>query len=318
MRINGQPWFDTDGNVIHAHGGHMLRHGEFWYWYGEDRRDDNYVSCYRSTDLKNWENRGAVLTVNSKTMPMPVRSDLTIKRNVEGVEDRIDGLNVIPASKGKVNIERPKVLYCERTKTFVMWAHYENGVNYSAASGCISTCDTPDGDFIYRGSFRPNGNMSRDCTLFLDDDGEAYFTSSSRDNADLKIYRLTADFMNVDEDVRTLFQGMHREAPAVLKRNGKYIMLTSMCTGWAPNQCGFSVSDSMAGRWSMLENFGDETTFDSQPAFILTLDDGRYIYFADRWGGTGEKYFTSTYVALEIKFTENGAPYIEYCENSAI
>lgn len=318
MRINGQPWLDTDGNVIHAHGGHMLRHGEFWYWYGEDRRDDNYVSCYRSKDLKNWENRGAVLTVNSNVKPMEVRSDLTIKRNVEGIIDRIDGLNVIPASKGKVNIERPKVLYCEKTKQFVMWAHYENGVDYSAASACIATCDTPDGNFTYRGSFRPYGNMSRDCTLFMDDDGDAYFISSSRDNADLKIYRLTADFMNVDEDVRTLFQGTHREAPALLKRNGKYILLTSMCTGWAPNQCGFSVCNAIDGRWTMNENFGDETTFKSQPAFVLTLDDGRYIYFADRWEGAGEKYFSSTYVTLEIQFDADGNPFIEYSDESAI
>jgi hypothetical protein len=199
-----------------------------------------------------------------------------------------------------------------------MWAHYENGVDYSAASACIATCDTPDGDFTYRGSFRPYGNMLRDCTLFLDDDGDAYFISSSRDNADLKIYRLTADFMNVDEDVRTLFQGTHREAPALLKRNGKYILLTSMCTGWAPNQCGFSVCNTIDGRWTMNENFGDETTFKSQPAFVLTLDDGRYIYFADRWEGAGEKYFSSTYVTLEIQFDADGNPFIEYSDESAI
>ena len=26
--INGETWYDTDGNVLHAHGGHML------YWKG--------------------------------------------------------------------------------------------------------------------------------------------------------------------------------------------------------------------------------------------------------------------------------------------
>lgn len=318
MRVNGQTWFDTDSNPIHAHGGHMLRHGEFWYWYGEDRRGKNYVSCYRSKDLKEWENRGAVLTTESPVKPMRMKSDLMIKRESVDPNAVVAGLTVTSPEEGKVNIERPKVLFCEKTGQFVMWAHYENGIDYSAASACIATCDTPDGEFTYRGSFRPYGNMSRDCTLYLDDDGEAYFISASRDNADLKIYRLTADFLNVDEELRTLFQNEHREAPAVLKRNGKYIMLTSECTGWAPNQGGYSVADKIDGRWTINENFGDETTFRSQPAFILTPGDGRCLYFADRWGGSGEKYFTSTYVVLEIKFDADGKPYIEYSENSAM
>ena len=319
MRYNGQTWFDTDGNPIHAHGGHMLRFGEYWYWYGEDRRGNSYVSCYRSRDFAEWEYRGAVLSETSPTAPMRIRSDLTLRR--DGIDPNADisiGLNVIPAERGKVNIERPKVLFCERTGQFVMWAHYENGQNYRDAAVCIATSDTPDGVFTYRGSFRPFGNMSRDCTLFLDDNGDAYFISNTRDNADLKIYRLTEDFMNTDEEVRTLFQGEHREAPAVFKHGGKYMMLTSMCTGWNPNQSGFSTADRMDGRWTLIENFGDSTTFGSQPAFVLKTEDGRIIYFADRWHGNGDAYFDSTYVALEIRFTEDGLPFIEYSEESAI
>lgn len=302
MHYNGKPMLDTAGNPIHAHGGHMLRHGDFWYWYGEDRRGDAYVSCYRSTDLHSWEYRGTVLSADSPTAPMRVRADRTLRRG--------DG--------GKVNIERPKVLYCEKTGQFVLWAHYENGENYLAASACIATSDTPDGEYIYRGSFRPYGNMSRDCTLFLDDGGDAYFLSASRDNADMKVYRLAGDYMNVDEEVRTLFQGEYREAPAVFKREGTYVMLSSFCTGWAPNQGKFSLSERMDGRWSLLEDFGDETTFHSQPAFVLEPGDGRYIYVGDRWGGNGEAYFTSTYVILEIRFTEDGRPYIEYTDESAL
>ena len=317
MHYNGKPMLDTAGNPIHAHGGHMLRYGEYWYWYGEDRRGDAYVSCYRSADLHNWEYRGTVLSAASPTAPMRVRSDLTLRRrSVAG--DSTPDLNVISPSAGKVNIERPKVLYCEKTGQFVMWAHYENGENYLAASACIATSDTPDGEFVYRGSFRPYGNMSRDCTLFLDDNGDAYFLSASRDNADMKVYRLAEDYMNVDEEVRTLFQGEYREAPAVFKREGKYVMLSSFCTGWAPNQGKFSISDRMDGRWSLLADFGDETTFRSQPAFVLEPGDGRYIYVGDRWGGNGEAYFTSTYVILEIRFTEDGRPFIEYTDESAL
>ena len=106
MHYNGKPMLDTAGNPIHAHGGHMLRYGEYWYWYGEDRRGDAYVSCYRSADLHNWEYRGTVLSAASPTAPMRVRSDLTLRRrSVAG--DSTPDLNVISPSAGKVNIERP-------------------------------------------------------------------------------------------------------------------------------------------------------------------------------------------------------------------
>lgn len=53
-RINGETWYDTDGNILHAHGGHMLKWEDNWYWYGENRTDNRYVSVYKSGDLINW------------------------------------------------------------------------------------------------------------------------------------------------------------------------------------------------------------------------------------------------------------------------
>lgn len=287
---NGGFLFDTDGDVLHAHGGHIIRHGEYFYWYGEDRRRDFYVSCYRSADLKSWEFRRHVLTVNSSP-------DL---------------------SRGgrRVNIERPKVVYCEATGKFVMWAHYENGADYTEAAACVAVCDVPDGDFEYHGHFRPLGHMSRDCTLFTDPVTRAvYFISASRDNADLHVYRLSEDCTRAEKLVNVLFPGQFREAPAVFYRDGKYHMLTSACTGWAPNQGCHSSADSMEGAWSPLLPFGDGTTFHSQPAFVLPHS-GEYYYFADRWGGFPMShpfdYSKSSYVILKINFTETGSPFIEW------
>ncbi len=304
MLKNGEKWFDTDGNVIHAHGGHMLFHEGFFYWYGEDRRDDIYVSCYRSKDLKTWEFRNHVLTAASPTEATRVTADLKLKSD--------DGK--------KINLERPKVLYNEKTGKFVMWAHYENGTDYSIAAAAVASCDTPDGDFCYHGAFNPYGNMSRDCTLFKDGD-KAYFASASRDNKDLAVYLLTDDYLNVARQVNTLFQSEYREAPAFFKKDGKYFVISSWCTGWAPNQGTYAYSDSMDGIFSVNEKFGDETTFRSQSAFVIPVErNGKteYIYFGDRWGGNGEKYFESTYIVLEIKFDEKGMPYIEYSDEACL
>lgn len=300
---NGEPWLDTDGNVIHAHGGHMLHHGGWWYWYGENRTENNYVSCYRTKDFKSFEFRGNIITTETPTEGYRVQTDLSLAgKNADGTIH-------------KVNLERPKVLWCERTKKFVLWCHYENGVDYHDARCAVASSDYPDHGFVYHGSFNPFGDMARDCTLFMDGE-DAYFTAASRDNRDLHVWKLTKDFMSVSKLVNNLFQNESREAPAFFKKDGRYYLLTSYCTGWAPNQGKWSSSDSIDGEWEINEKFGDETTFRSQPAFVLEKD-GKFIYFADRWGGNGH-YNDSTYVVLEIKFREDGLPYIEYSDEAAL
>lgn len=297
---NGAVWYDTEGNVIHAHGGHILKWKGAYYWYGENRTKNRYVSVYRSMDLVNWTYLNNVLTTESKTDTYRVRTNLSL----------------LSENGGKINIERPKVLYNKKTKQFVMWMHMENGVDYQEAACAVAVCDTPDGDFTYLGSFRPFGYMSRDCTLYQEADGTAYFISSSRDNADLHMYRLTEDYLNVEILVQKLWQGEYREAPAVMKRNGKYYMFSSYCTGWAPNQCRYASADSMEGRWSMLQDIGDDTTFHTQPAFMLPVtEDGEevYYYVSDRWNG--EKYTDSRYVILPVAFTEDGKPVLKYQES---
>lgn len=300
---NGEPWLDTDGNVIHAHGGHMLHHDGWWYWYGENRTENNYVSCYRTKDFKSFEFRGNIITTETPTEGYRVQTDLSLAgKNADGTIH-------------KVNLERPKVLWCERTKKFVLWCHYENGVDYHDARCAVASSDYPDHGFVYHGSFNPFGDMARDCTLFMDGE-DAYFTAASRDNRDLHVWKLTKDFMSVSKLVNNLFQNESREAPAFFRRDGRYYLLTSYCTGWAPNQGKWSSSDSIDGEWEINEKFGDETTFRSQPAFVLEKD-GKFIYFADRWGGNGH-YNDSTYVVLEIKFREDGSPYIEYSDEAAL
>ncbi|MBR3643257.1 MAG: family 43 glycosylhydrolase, partial [Parasporobacterium sp.] len=275
-----------------------------------------YVSCYRSKDLYEWEFRNNVLHAESRAEGIRQRTDLRLK-NQDGT---------------KINIERPKILYCEQTGRYVMWMHYENGHDYLDARIAIASCDTSDGDFIYHGSFNPYGYMSRDCTLFRDDDGSCYFISASRDNADLHIYLLTEDLMNVRKHVNTLFQGEYREAPAMFRKGGKYYLLSSWCTGWAPNQGKWSAADRIDGLFTELRDFGDATTFKSQPAFVFTLDaDGktRYIYFGDRWcyrekgipaddTRTAMDYYReSSFVLLPILF-DGERPYIEWCDTLAL
>ena len=181
----GSVWTDTRGNVIQSHGGGILRVGNVYYWFGECRLDNKAspaVRCYWSTDLKNWTFCGTVLSTQSSS------------------------------AIANANFERPKVLYNEQTRKFVLWAHKENAKDYNEAPALVATCDTPDGHYTYLKDFRPFGNESRDCTLFEDDDGTAYFISTANDNTDLMCYKLTADFLDVKEQSVLLKEAPPRSA----------------------------------------------------------------------------------------------------------
>ncbi|MEV7865772.1 RICIN domain-containing protein [Streptomyces sp. NPDC088124] len=277
---NGGQFTDTGGQLVHAHGGGVIKVGSWYYWFGENRNADNtfrYVSAYRSADLKTWEFRRHVLT--QATDP----------------------------ELAAANIERPKVVYNAATGRFVMWMHKESATDYSQARAAVATSATVDGDYAWKGSFRPLGtHMSRDITVFTDTDGTGYMVSAARENYDLQIYRLTSDYTAVESLVANPWPGGHREAPALFKRGGVYFMLTSGATGWNPNQQQYATATSLAGPWSAMRNVGDSTAYNSQTAYVLPLQGTSgtsYLYLGDRWGNSfGQKVNDSRYVWLPLAF----------------
>lgn len=303
---NGTQFKDTSGNVIHAHGGGMIYHGGFYYWYGEYRDNTNHflgVRCYRSTDLVNWEFRGEVLKPSSA-------SELN-----------------------NCNVERPKVMYNASTKEFVMWMHWEDGINYGKARAAVAYCSSPDGQYTYKGSFRPMvnsgvidhnqpGYMSRDCNVFVDTDGKGYFISSSNENMDLHLYELTPDYKSIASLKVKLFVGQQREAPCLIKRNDYYYLITSGCTGWDPNQGKYAYSKNLSSGWSSLYNLGNSTTYKSQPAFVIPVQGSSktsYLYTGDRWAGAwGGKVNDSQYVWLPIEFVSDTKLEMPYSDSMNI
>ena len=108
-------------------------------------------------------------------------------------------------------------------------------------------------NLLFRRDFA-GGQMARDMTLFVDDDGTAFHIYASEDNGTLQISQLTEDYLRpVGKYVRVLPGGFN-EAPAVLKHAGKYYLFTSGCTGWAPNAARLAVADSIWGPWQALGN----------------------------------------------------------------
>lgn len=192
----------------------------------------------------------------------------------------------------KLNVlERPKVIYNDRTGKYVMWMHIDD-CNYTKAAVGVAISDYPTGPFDYLYSKRPHGFDSRDMTIFKDDDGVAYLVYSSEDNSELHIGPLTSDYLDVSNVVRRILVGQHREAPALFKHLGTYYMVTSGCTGWAPNEALVHAAESIMGPWEAMGNpciGGNKvfrlTTFFAQSTYVIPLAGlpGLYIFMADRW-----------------------------------
>ncbi|HEY8995389.1 MAG TPA: glycoside hydrolase family 43 protein, partial [Lacunisphaera sp.] len=270
------------------------------------------VHCYSSTDLYNWKNEGVALAISKDPT-----SEIT------------DGCI----------IERPKVLYNAKTKKYVMWFHLElKGQGYAAARCGIATSDTPAGPYTYLKSIRPDagawpldvtdddrkgkvardfttGQMARDMTLFQDDDGTAYLVASSEDNGKIHVSQLTDDYLGTPgKYVRALYWS---EAPAVFKHDGRYYMIVSGCSGWAPNAATIGVASSMLGKWTSLGNpcRGEpgqlKTTFESQSTAVLPVagQPDAFIFMGDRW--RPDNAIDGRYVWLPIQF-ENGMPVLKW------
>ncbi|GAB2768021.1 glycoside hydrolase family 43 protein [Rhabdobacter roseus] len=286
----GAVWYDDQGQVINAHGGGLLFDQGTYYWFGEKRGKSasEGVNVYSSKDLHSWKYEGVALAKSTD-----------------------------PASEIATNglMERPKVIYNPKTRKYVMWFHLElPGQGYKAARAGVAVSDKATGPYQYVKSFRPNGHMSRDMTLYVDEDGSAYQIYSARENYDLRIVKLTDDFLSATTQDTLLFSN-HREAPAIFKKEGKYYLITSGCTGWAPNAAALHTATSLFGPWELL---GDpmkgpqaNITFDGQSTYILPVQGKKdaYIFMADRWNPKDLK--DSRYLWLPIQFKDN-QPVVEW------
>ena len=353
---NGELWLDTNGNHINAHGGNIIRHGEKYFWYGENRPYQGFttevgVEVYSSTNLRDWKDEGVALAVSK-----------TPGHDIE---------------RGCI-MERPKVVYNPKTHKFVMLFHLElKGKGYEAARVAFAESDSPTGPFRFIRSTRINagiwpfnftkkqikaaqktdasqwkdwwtpawraetekgmylwrdmvgGQMSRDMTVFIDTDGKAYHITSSQENLTLLISELTDDFLDFTGKYVMVAPGGQNEAPCIFKHGDNYWLICSGCTGWAPNEARMFTSKSIWGPWKQLpspfegtSNYQDFTaakTFGAQGTYIFnerTDGTGRFIFMADIWNP--RHLSQSLHLWLPIDYKADGTPLIRWVDDPEI
>jgi len=340
----GKKWMDTDGAHINAHGGGFLYHDKTYYWFGEHKiagesgnRAMVGVGVYSSKDLYNWKNKGIALSVvkdttsklekgcvlerpkviyNKKTKKFVMWFHHELKN--QGYDAAFTGVAVSDNIKGPYNY-----IDSFRIHAGVLPLNFSQE-DFDNAPKIESRKDDNWKEKIIKGAVFVRdfevGQMSRDMTLYVDDDETAYHITASEENQTLLVSKLSDDYLSLTKEYIRVFPGGRNEAPAIFKRKGKYFMFSSGLTGWKPNPGKLAVADSLMGNWTFL---GDpcigtdtekQTTFKSQSTYVLPIEGKKdaFIFMADRW--IPKNAIDGRYIWLPIQF-ENEVPYLEW-ENS--
>lgn len=341
---NGGIWLDDRGNHINAHGGCVLFHEGVYYWYGEHKiagEDGNVahgtaVGVYSSCDLLHWKNDGAALTCSSdpysditdgciierpkvlfcvKTGKFVMHFHLELKRG--------DGPDYHFARTGVAVADRPTGPFrylCGLRPNAGVWPQDADpkqcnekeaeAARHREHANVIAPNLIRDVNLLAEGY--DAGQMTRDQTLFLDDDGTAYQISASEENSTLQIAELTEDFLGFTGRYWRMAEKEWTEAPAVCKRGGWYFLLGSGCTGWKPNAARLYRAKKITGPWERLGNpcvgvnpengLGSEKTWGGQSAFILKFPgQGRFVALFDIWNP--KNAIDGRYIWLPIDFS---------------
>lgn len=302
----GQPWLDTGGTHINAHGYCVLRHEGKYYWYGshkiagktESEKNEAGVRCYLSSDLVNWTNSGLVFSVTS------------------------DGQHPEVADAGI--LDRPKVVFNPATRKFVLYFKLYppkaagGTVGTDVAYVGIATAGQPLGAFRYEGRFTGAGSRSGsgDFAIFQDDDGAAYHIAVRKPDKALVCGRLSEDGLRPAGDYAVMEGVTHAtEAPALFRRKGKIYLLGSGSSGWTPNAARIFVADQIAGPYQPLGNpceglnphnqMGPEKSFGGQNTFVMPApwNPDEWIAMFDIWNP--QDPFNAGYIWLPLNFDGN-------------
>jgi len=308
-----QPWLDDHGVHINAHGGGVVFHDGTYYWFGEHKISGETaevgVHCYSSVDLYNWKDEGVALAMSDDShsdiskgcileRPKVIYNSATKKfvmwfhLELKGQERRAARSGVAVAARATgpytflgsvrpdagvwpLNVtEEQKAGFKEAQK--LIGTHYIGGPNP----------EVPKHNLLARDFTL--GQMAKDMTLFVDDDGKAYHIFASEENSTLHISQLTDDYLSHSGKWVRVFEHRWNEAPALCKHNGRYWMISSDCTGWDPNTARLAVADSIWGPWRELGNPLIESSNAGEVA-KLTLSQWKKLGYPSV-GGTPRKY----------------------------
>ena len=341
----GAEWLDNNGEHINAHGGNVLYHDGIYYWFGEHRTSRSFstqvgISCYTSANLIDWKNESVALSVSEDETSDIVKGCIMERPKViynprtgkfvmwfhlelrkRGYEAARTGVAVSDNPSGPyefIRSFRPNagVWPKDMTEAEIEEALQLNENDYKEWWTPEWRKALKKGLLVKRDL--DSGQMARDMTVFVDDDGKAYQIYSSEENLTLHVSELSDDYLSHTGNYIRIAPGGHNEAPAIFKKDGTYWLITSGCTGWDPNEARLFSATSIFGPWTQHPNpcIGPnaEKTFGGQGTNILKVEKNgkEEIYFmADVWNP--RHLNNSRHLWIPIQF-EDGMPKVVWPE----
>ncbi|NGM66911.1 family 43 glycosylhydrolase [Sphingobacterium sp. SGR-19] len=292
-------WDTKDEHPIYSQGGGIFRFKdpesgiEKYYWYGAQYREsalyrndpsvtpprDNFVSvtCYTSTDLKNWESKGDVLT----------RDEMDNHQHTRWA--------------GRLG-----VAYIPEINKYTLFIQHNTEV-------LVTVADSPNGPFTWHQRINMEDMIGTsntgDQTVFTDEDTGTSYLVYSYGKGRHKIYISEIGVKDGKVgllDCTQVYKGAGREGNCMFKYNGKYYLFASNLYGWDSSYAYYLVADDIRGPYTptneMLVLRGSEADYAhvTQTGFFVKVKGSKQetvIYCGDRWAN----------------FAGNGLGYNQWC-----
>jgi hypothetical protein len=281
---------DTDGNLVDAHGGGIIKDCDTYYLHGEyflsttTNNDFNGFSMYSSKDLATWKNEGIIL-------PQQPSGQLG------------------PNRKG----ERPHIIKCPSTGEFVLYAHSADETYQADKEVVYATSPTVNGQYTFQGSLLgPSGAVAAHSDMSALSDGtSAYVVTESG-----WVYTLASDCHSWASSAQySAVNGTTSgsEAPTVFKAGSTYYWIGSDKTGWRANDNFYSTAPAMKGPWTYQGYVAPSgaKTWMSQTTWVMPIEGSAgtvYLFWGDHWYGDqdttnpGQHNYLTTFVFQPLVF----------------
>lgn len=268
----GEPWLDTKGERIQAHGGAVHYENGTYYWYGENKTYTDGkngiwtwgLKVYASRDLCNWDDLGYLIP--------PVLDD--------------PNSALFPTKR----VDRPHILKCPKTGKYVCWIKLSG----PEAAFTIWQSDALLGPYEkVENLYNPGGHKAGDFDMVADAETGKGYLYFDADHKSMLCMSLTEDYLHADKEIASSYPNMTppftREAPALFEAKGRKYMITSGMTGYVPNKSDSAAADGWEDVFECMGNphVDDDTnaSFNSQISKIFKVEgkEGCFIAMADRW-----------------------------------
>jgi hypothetical protein len=144
--------------------------------YQNYKNEHGGIYACSSADLINWKNEGLMLSYRN-------------------ISDMVDGIEV------PLIAMRPKVVFNKKTNMYVMWMILENQESNLGMTG-IAISDNAGGPFEFVRSFYPDGNTTKDQTIFVNKNGTAFL---------LRTFYTTVDYILPEAVMQPIWESVKDE-----------------------------------------------------------------------------------------------------------